>query len=152
MGVVSVDHISFPTGNAERLLEFYRRLGFAVVGEADWRAGRHPVVGLAFGDTKINIHPEELVERRGEPWYLRPPNAEPGCADLCFVWEGGLDALAEHLASIGVDVIAGPSVKTGGRRQDGGRGVSLYLRDPDDNLLEFMSYAPEDLERYAADK
>jgi catechol 2,3-dioxygenase-like lactoylglutathione lyase family enzyme len=147
MAVLGFDHVSIPTSNVERLLDFYRRLGFAIEGEAEWRAGTHPVVSIAFGDSKINVHPETMVAMRGQAWYLRAPSAEPGCGDLCFVWDGGVDALLETFSTAGVEVISGPVAKTGGRRAGAGRGVSAYVRDPDQNLLEFISYAPDDIER-----
>jgi catechol 2,3-dioxygenase-like lactoylglutathione lyase family enzyme len=148
MGVAGFDHVALPTANAEQFLAFYRRLGFGVEGEDAWRAGRHPGVAITFGNNKINVHPETMVAMRGRPEYIRGPTAEPGCGDLCFVWDGGVDALLEHLSRVGVDPIEGPIARVGGR--SGGRdvGISVYVRDPDENLLEFISYDPSDLDRF----
>jgi catechol 2,3-dioxygenase-like lactoylglutathione lyase family enzyme len=138
--IESIDHVAFPTSDAERLIEFYARLGFTIVGAQQWRDGESPVFSIVIGSQMLNVHPETLVARRGEPWYLRAPAAEPGCADLCFVWSGGVDALLAHLARANIPVLAGPAPRRGGRQGGTQRGQSLYLRDPDDNLLEFMCY------------
>src|SRR5262245_7292030 len=134
MPVVGIDHVSLPTANAERLLAFYKRLGFTSPDEADWRAGESPVFALACGNNKINVHPEGFTAA------LRAPAAVPGCGDLCFVWEGGLEALRRLLEGAGVEPITEPVERVGGR--DGGTltGVSVYVRDPDGNLIEFISY------------
>jgi catechol 2,3-dioxygenase-like lactoylglutathione lyase family enzyme len=146
--VSGFDHVALPTADAERFMEFYQRLGFGIEGADAWRDGRYPIVALTFGNNKINVHPETMVARRGDPSYLRGPTAEPGCGDLCFVWEGGTDALLAMLEESGVAVIDGPVSRDGGRDGGRARGVSVYVRDPDDNLLEFISYEPADRERY----
>lgn len=149
MPVTGFDHVAIPTADSERFLAFYKALGFGVDGEDAWRAGRSPVFAITFGDSKINVHTEALVERRGEPWYLRGPTAEPGCGDFCFVWSGGVDALLALLAGAGVEPVEGPVLRVGGRNEGRDHGVSVYVRDPDGNLLEFISYDPDDVARHA---
>ena len=85
---------------------------------------------------------------RGRPEYLRGPTAEAGCGDVCFAWSGGTDTLLDLLKRESVEVIEGPVVRRGGRAEDG---VSVYVRDPDENLVEFISYEPADMERYRGD-
>jgi catechol 2,3-dioxygenase-like lactoylglutathione lyase family enzyme len=65
----------------------------------------------------------------------------PGCGDFCFVWEGSVESLRTTLDQAGAKIIEGPIERQGGR--DGGRakGTSLYVRDPDSNLLEFIIYS-----------
>lgn len=147
MGVRGIDHVALPTADAGRLLAFYRRLGFGVLGEAEWRAGTGSICAITCGDQKISVHPETLVALRGHPAYLRGPTAEPGCGDLCFVWEGGIDGLLATLDEVGVEPIEGPVRREGGRAGGVTVGISVYARDPDDNLIEFISYDPEDLAR-----
>ena len=146
--VTGFDHAAIPTADSERLIAFYSSLGFGIDGEDAWRAGTLPIFSITFGDNKINVHPEALVEHRGQPWYLRGPTAEPGCGDFCFVWEGGIDTLLARLAAAGVEPIEGPVPRIGGRAAGTGSGVSVYTRDPDENLLEFISYDPDDVARY----
>jgi catechol 2,3-dioxygenase-like lactoylglutathione lyase family enzyme len=115
-------------------LDFYKRLGFSSTDEAEWRAGRYPIFSLTCGNNKINVHPPGLKVN------LRGPTAVPGCGDLCFVWEGGLAALLALLADAGVPLTHGPVDRIGGRDEGRAAGVSVYVRDPDENLVEFMCY------------
>jgi catechol 2,3-dioxygenase-like lactoylglutathione lyase family enzyme len=142
MGVVGFDHVALPTSDAERLLAFYRRLGFGVQHEDAWRAGRTPAFSLTCGDSKINVHPEGYVAA------LRGPTATPGCGDCCFVWEGGIATLMALLDEFGIERLSEPGPRRGGRDGGAAWGVSVHARDPDSNLIEFMSYDPADLERY----
>jgi catechol 2,3-dioxygenase-like lactoylglutathione lyase family enzyme len=151
VSVASIDHIALPTSDAERLVAFYQKLGFGTEQLEDWRAGRYPIFSITCGDNKINIHPEQLAALRDRPEYLRGPTAEAGCGDVCFVWQGGVAALEDRLARAEVAVITGPVLRVGGRAAGGSKGISLYVRDPDQNLVEFISYDPEDLARYAGD-
>lgn len=134
MSVAGFDHIALPTADAERFLAFYKALGFTSPDEHEWRAGGSPIFSIACGDNKINVHPEGFIAN------LRGPSAVPGCGDLCFVWHGGLAALQNTLAEAGVAIIKGPVDRVGGRAGGTANGVSCYVRDPDDNLVEFMCY------------
>lgn len=149
MPVTGLDHLALPTADAERLLAFYQRLGFGTHHVDEWRAGARPMFSIALGPhQKLNVHPEALAAFRSSPAYLRGPAAEPGCGDLCVVWEGGVDDLLATLAAAGVEPIEGPVPRHGGRDHPG---VSVYVRDPDDNLLEFISYDPADIAAHGAD-
>ena len=68
---------------------------------------------------------------------LRAPAAKPPCGDLCFVWDGTAASLRTLLERAGAKVEEGPMARPGGRRKTGS---SVYVRDPDRNLLEFMIY------------
>ena len=134
MATISIDHIAMPTANAERLIAFYKRLGFTINDEEEWRAGKANIFSIQVGDSKINVHPEGYVAG------LRGPSAVPGCADICFVWDGTVGECQEWLAAAGVEVILGPAPRKGGRDFGRAPSLSLYARDPDDNLLEWMTY------------
>jgi catechol 2,3-dioxygenase-like lactoylglutathione lyase family enzyme len=58
---------------------------------------------------------------------------------MCFVWDGDLESLQAALQHAGAQVELGPVERQGGR----GPGISVYTRDPDDNLLEFIMYSRE---------
>jgi catechol 2,3-dioxygenase-like lactoylglutathione lyase family enzyme len=88
-----------------------------------------------FGSTQLNCHGPGQV---GEPRARLP--VMPGGSDLCFAWDGTLEAAQAHLARCGVPVELGPVE----RRGAGGAGMSLYFRDPDGSLLEFIVYAGEE--------
>ena len=134
MATVSIDHIAMPTENAERLIAFYKKLGFKINDEEEWRAGNARIFSIQIGDSKINVHPEGVVAN------LRGPTAVPGCTDICFVWDGTVDECQKMLADAGVEVIAGPGPRKGARGGGGHPSLSLYARDPDQNLLEWMVY------------
>ena len=134
MPVAGFDHVALPTSDADRFIEFYKKLGFSIIDEDEWRRGEARIFAIQIGNSKINVHPQGMTAN------LRGVTASPGCGDLCFVWDGAVDEVVKMLADAGVEVIQGPAPRKGGR--DGGQrfGTSVYVRDPDDNLLEFMVY------------
>ena len=132
MSTISIDHIAMPTANAERLIEFYKRIGFTINDEAEWRAGKAHIFSIQVGNSKINVHPE------GYTASLRGPTAVPGSADICFVWDGTAAECERMLRDAGVEIISGPGPRRGALKH--APAVSLYARDPDDNLLEWMVY------------
>jgi len=110
------------------MVAFYRALGFSV--------GEQPhVVSVYVGSQMINFHRPATWQR--ESFELRAPNARPPCGDICFVWDGTPAALQTRLDDAGAAVIEGPVARRGGRQADA---TSVYVRDPDGNLLEFMIY------------
>ena len=124
------DHVAVPMRNTNAMVSFYRALGFTV--------NESPrVCSVHFGDQKINFHQPALWE---SGFTLRAPAAEPPCGDFCFVWDGTTAALLATLERAGAEVIEGPVARTGGRGGGTGSGISHYIRDPDDNLLEFIIY------------
>jgi catechol 2,3-dioxygenase-like lactoylglutathione lyase family enzyme len=147
MPVTGIDHLALPSDDAAALASFYGALGFELHGFDDWRAGRASIFSIRIGTHKINVHPESLKAVRGHPAYLRGDTAEAGCGDLCVVWEGGVDALLALLDHEDVAPIEGPVPRFGGRGATT-VGISVYVRDPDHNLLEFISYDAGDVERY----
>ena len=127
----SFDHVAVPMRNTEAMVQFYRSLGFGVMeGER--------ICSVHFGDSKINFH--RPVAWEDPSFTLRAPAATPPCGDFCFVWDGTEAALEELLDGAGADVITGPAPRTGGRDGGTAEGTSRYIRDPDDNLLEFIVY------------
>jgi catechol 2,3-dioxygenase-like lactoylglutathione lyase family enzyme len=138
MSLKSFDHVVIPTADPEAILGFYKRLGFIALREAEWRAGKSLMFSLAFGDNKINVHPPEVWQ--SGRFSLRGPTAVPGCGDFCFVWDGTIEEAEVWLKDAGAEVIEGPVKRDGGRALGTGVGTSIYTRDPDGNLLEFMVY------------
>jgi catechol 2,3-dioxygenase-like lactoylglutathione lyase family enzyme len=122
------DHVSLPMRHTDAMVAFYRALGCDV-------AEQRSIVSVYVGDQMINFHRPELWPR--PEFTLRAPDARPPCGDLCFVWDGPADALHALLARVGVAIEEGPVERRGGRRADAS---SVYVRDPDGNLLEFMIY------------
>ncbi len=138
MPIASFDHAAIPTAQPEAMIAFYEKLGFTPVHVQDWRDGKSRAFALAFGNNKINVHPPEVWQ---DPKFtLRGPSALPGCGDFCFVWDGTLTEARAVLDNAGAAVIEGPVPREGGRALSSVTGTSLYTRDPDGNLLEFMVY------------
>jgi catechol 2,3-dioxygenase-like lactoylglutathione lyase family enzyme len=127
--VVGFDHVSLPMLDSDAMVAFYRALGFDMVE-------RPPVVSVYVGNQMINFHRPATWQRDG--FTLRAPNARPPCGDLCFVWDGTPESLRARLDEAGASVEEGPVAREGGRRRDAS---SVYVRDPDGNLLEFMIYS-----------
>jgi catechol 2,3-dioxygenase-like lactoylglutathione lyase family enzyme len=126
--IAGFDHVSLPMQDTDATIAFYRALGFDV-------AEHKAIVSVYAGNQMINFHRPEIWTRSG--FTLRAPNAQPPCGDLCFVWTGSADALHELLAGAGATIAEGPVAREGGRRA---QAMSVYVRDPDGNLLEFMTY------------
>ena len=127
--VRAFDHVSLPMQRTDAMVAFYRALGLRVVE-------RPGVVSVYIGDQMINLHrPEAWQDAR---FTLRAPAATPPCGDLCFVWDGSPESLRARLGQAGTEIEEGPVERHGGRRATGS---SVYVRDPDGNLLEFMIYA-----------
>jgi catechol 2,3-dioxygenase-like lactoylglutathione lyase family enzyme len=118
--------------NTEAMVAFYRALGFRVDESAQFCT-------VHFGDNMINFHRPALWQ--SEKFTLRASAAKPPCGDLCFVWEDTADALLAMLAKAGAKVEVGPVNRQGGREGGKFTGSSVYVRDPDGNLLEFLRYA-----------
>ncbi len=127
--VAGIDHVSLPMQDSDAMIAFYRALGFDAVE-------RTSVVSVYVGDQMINFHRRAIWQRDG--FTLRAPKACPPCGDLCFVWEGTPESLHARLDDAGASVEEGPVAREGGRRRDAS---SVYVRDPDGNLLEFMIYS-----------
>jgi catechol 2,3-dioxygenase-like lactoylglutathione lyase family enzyme len=123
--VISFDHVVVAVSDWERSNAFYRDvLGAALIERgAGW--------AYRFGDQQLNLHGPGV---HGEP-VARDP-VRPGNSDLCFRWDGPIEAAVEHLEARGVEVELGPVPRAGAR----GDGTSVYFRDPDGSLLELISY------------
>ena len=122
------DHVSLPMRDTEAMTAFYRSLGLQMSETANGYS-------VHIGSQMINFH---RPARWQDPSFtLRAPAAAPPCGDLCFVWDGTPAALKVLLDRTGAKIEEGPVERQGGRRV---AGSSVYIRDPDGNLLEFMIY------------
>jgi len=123
------DHVALPMQNTDAMIAFYHALGFPV-------SEGNGAVSVYVGDQMINFHRPTLWQNA--TFTLRAPAAKPPCGDLCFVWDGTAAQLETMLARAGAKIFEGPVPRQGGRRKSGS---SVYVRDPDGNLLEFIIYA-----------
>ena len=139
MPIASFDHAVIPTAQPEEMIALYKQLGFAVVHEEEWRQGKARAFAFAFGDSKINVHPPDVWSN--PQFTLRGLTAVPGCGDFCFVWDGSVDEVKSMLEAAGAEIVVGPVEREGGRSLGTRTGTSIYTRDPDRNLLEFIVYS-----------
>ena len=122
------DHVALPMQNTAAMLAFYRGLGLQVNEGAQ-------ACSVYIGDQMINFH--RPARWQDAAFTLRAPAAKPPCGDLCFVWEGTPASLKATLDKAGAQLVEGPVARQGGRQK---AASSVYVRDPDGNLLEFMIY------------
>lgn len=128
MEISRLDHFVLTTARLEECLRFYTDiLGMELRREN----GRY---ALFFGAAKINIHtrPAEFLPAAKDP--------RPGALDLCFVVRSPIEVVLRELQARGISPETGIVPRYGA----GGAMRSIYLRDPDGNLVELCSYAGDD--------
>ena len=124
--IKSMDHLVLTTRDAEQCIGFYTRvLGMKL---ETFGAGRR---ALRFGEQKINIHDAGTVTDN----YAAHPT--PGSLDICFLADRPLDEVIALLQGAGIPIELGPVRRTGARFAL----RSIYLRDPDQNLIEISEPA-----------
>ena len=125
VNIASIDHVVLTVRDMAKTIDFYQRvLGMShVLFEGKFNA-------LHFGNQKINLHPF-----RAE--YL--PHADipvPGTGDICLVCDGEIEEVVRELRTHSIQIELGPVEQTGAR----GGMSSVYIRDPDRNLVEVACY------------
>ena len=124
MQLDAIDHVVLTVRDIPATVAFYTRvLGMR---EEVFGAGRH---ALVFGRCKLNLH---QAGREFEPKAAQPV---PGAVDLCLIARTPLADIAEQLAAQGIAIELGPVERTGAQ----GPLLSLYVRDPDGNLIELSN-------------
>ena len=119
--LAAVDHIVLATNDLVRCLDFYTRvLGMTLERYGEGR------IALKFGPHKLNVHPPGFVAS------IRARIPTPGSLDLCFLADRPIEAVVAKLEACGVPIEEGPVVRSGAR----GPIRSVYVRDPDENLVE----------------
>ena len=122
---IHLDHCVIHVSDWERATAFYRD----VLGAEVIPAGSG--VAFRFGGVQLNVHGPGRI---GEPRAAKP--VMPGGSDLCFRWSGAIEDAVAHLSAHGVPVELGPVARNGAA----GAGISVYFRDPDGSLMEFITY------------
>ncbi|PMM42106.1 VOC family protein [Vibrio splendidus] len=125
MEISHLDHLVLTVKDLQVTVDFYQRvLGMKPI---EFGEGR---LALLFGTQKINLH---LSGSEFEPKARR---VQVGSADLCFITNTPIAEVAEHIKAQGVVIEEGPVQRTGAT----GNIVSVYIRDPDGNLIEVSNY------------
>ncbi len=130
MKIDRLDHLVLTVASIDATVDFYTRvLGMDLVVFSEGRKA------LAFGRQQINLHERG---REFEPKAIRPT---PGSADLCFIAASDLREVAARLAAMGVAIVEVPVDRAGAT----GPIRSIYIRDPDGNLIEIANDRPGQL-------
>jgi catechol 2,3-dioxygenase-like lactoylglutathione lyase family enzyme len=127
MRLDQIDHLVLTVRDLAATVAFYTR----VLGMEEVTFGQDRKA-LAFGTQKMNLHE---AGKEFEPKAIHPT---PGSADLCFLTAEPLARVMKHLQACGVDVLEGPIERTGAQ----GPLESIYIRDPDGNLIEISNQLP----------
>jgi catechol 2,3-dioxygenase-like lactoylglutathione lyase family enzyme len=118
--ILALDHLVLTVADIETTISFYEKLGMRHETFGDGR------VALRFGDQKINLH------QRGAEISLNAAHATPGSADLCLLVTNPVVDVLATLRSAGIAIEEGPVTRTGATATL----TSVYVRDPDGNLVE----------------
>lgn len=121
--IKKIDHVVITTTNIENCISFYNKLGFTLKKTNE----RYE---LYSGDFKINVH------LKGHELSPHSKNIQTGSADLCFEINTNIDMAKTNLEQNGIQIEQGIVERTGVF----GKMKSIYLRDPDGNLIELSSY------------
>ncbi|MYN94646.1 VOC family virulence protein [Salmonella enterica subsp. enterica serovar Typhimurium] len=120
-----IDHLVLTVSDISTTIRFYEEvLGFSAVTFKQNRKA------LIFGAQKINLHQQEM---EFEPKASRPT---PGSADLCFIISTPINDVVSEILQAGISIVEGPVERTGAT----GEIMSIYIRDPDGNLIEISQY------------
>jgi catechol 2,3-dioxygenase-like lactoylglutathione lyase family enzyme len=123
-----IDHIVLTTRDKEGCIRFYTEvLGMKL---ESFKTPGETRLALRFGNQKINLH------EWGREFTPRAHVAAPGTLDLCFISDISLERVMERLKARNVPILEGPVAKTGAL----GPITSVYVRDPDLNLVEISVY------------
>lgn len=121
MKLDSLDHLVLTVKDIPATVNFYQSvLGMTTITFGEGRKA------LAFGVQKINLH------QQGKEFEPKAERPTPGSADLCFITSVPLDQVATHFVDCNIAIEEGPIRRTGAT----GPILSLYIRDPDFNLIE----------------
>jgi catechol 2,3-dioxygenase-like lactoylglutathione lyase family enzyme len=133
MPVRGIDHVAITVDDVERTVAFYTELlGAEAIFLDKFRDEGFSVVSLVIGANRINVHPSPPRA----PNHLVARRPTPGSVDLCFRWDGPIDEVVALLSQHELPLVEGPGPRPAADGQDA---VSVYTRDPDGNLIEFLT-------------
>lgn len=123
--ITALDHLVLTVADIATTVDFYTKI-LGMKSETFVPKGETTRTALRFGLQKINLHPAAA------PFDPKADHPTPGSADLCFLTHTPLAEWQVHLATQGVRIQDGPVQRTGAT----GPLLSIYVRDPDGNLIE----------------
>jgi len=126
--VFALDHIVLTVGSIDATVAFYRDI-MGMEAQQFMSSDGSTRWALTSGSQKINLH------QAGAEFEPKAAQPTPGSADLCFLSEIRLSDWIAHLRSHAIKIEEGPVLRTGAT----GPILSIYIRDPDGNLLEISN-------------
>jgi len=126
--VDALDHLVLTVADIPKTVAFYRDV-LGMAAQTFHPADGSTRTALLFGQQKINLH------QSGQPFAPHARMPTTGSADLCFLSSAPLVSWQDHLSAHAVPVIEGPMPRTGAT----GPILSIYIRDPDGNLIEISN-------------
>lgn len=120
-----LDHLVLTVKDIDKTVEFY-----TIVLGMEKELFKGDRVALKFGNQKINLH------KLGNEFEPKAYNVKEGSADLCFIINTSLVEAKNYIESLGIKIEEGIVSRTGAI----GEIESIYLRDPDKNLIELSNY------------
>ena len=131
MNIVRVDHFVLTVQDIDETAQFYSSvLGMRI---ESFKSGGVHRTALRFGDQKINLHQLGNVFKPGAERAL------PGSGDFCLISDTPVSQIANELDDLGIPIVEGPVRRTGAT----GPLDSIYIRDPDKNLIEISNLVLE---------
>ena len=130
MHISHLDHLVLTVRDVEASAAWYGRV-LGMERETFTGSDGGVRVAVRFGNQKINFH------QAGREWEPKAARPTPGSADLCFIAGISLNEAQAHFDACGVPIELGPVERTGAA----GAITSLYIRDPDQNLIEVSVYS-----------
>ena len=126
----SIDHIVMQAVDVSKTIKFYTEILGMTYNQFRPPSGVSVRHSLHFGAQKINLHDA------GSPFRPHAKNPAAGSVDLCFITQQPLGDWQQYLTNFGIVIEEGPVRKTGAN----GTLLSIYIRDPDGNLIEISNY------------
>ena len=130
MKLEKIDHVVITVKNLNKTIDFYTKiLGMKLEEFASSLNNDQIRYAVSFGSQKINIHEEK------KPIKPNALNPSSGSMDICFISKNKINDWVNHLVKKGINIEIGPEKKTGAL----GPILSIYIRDPDLNLIEISN-------------
>ena len=125
ISISHIDHLVLTVRNITKTVNFYTKV--LQMEEVTFGQGR---TALSFGKQKLNLH------QKGSEFEPKACEPTPGAIDICLITKTPISDFVSHLQDSGVKVEEGPVLRTGAQ----GQIMSVYFRDPDENLIEVANY------------
>lgn len=124
MKILQLDHLVLTVQDIQTSIDFYTQvLGMQAISFSDNRKA------LKFGQQKINLH------LAGNEFLPHANQTCPGSADLCFIVDSSIEHIQKELEEKNIEIESGPIERTGATHKL----ISIYIRDPDKNLIELSN-------------